>query len=165
MTCEISCKGCDDMPGDENVQKIHQKMLDDNASAIAEFSKGFSKLEQQFDNLNDWMKGIAKEIRDFVEKTDKKYQTKEVCEMCTLTGEKQYTELSRVYESRIGEIKENHKKEIDVLSDKIAQLKIDEDKRYDSLISKLWKIGFGIIAGMTTVLWFLVKLQVFGVKG
>ena len=167
MSCGKCGKGCDDMPGDENVQRIHEKMLNDNAQAISKFSEGFARLERQFDGLNSWMKGIAKEIKDFVEKTDSKYQTKEMCEMCALTGEKQYVELVKVYELRIAEIKANHKEEMKKQKEEaeksLADFKTSIDKRFDAIINRLWWIAGGAATAFGTLFWYLLKTHILDV--
>lgn len=146
------------MPGDESVQKLHEDMLVQNRQDIGEMKKelaSITALQEKFSNMEGWLKRISADIKEFIDKSDNKFQTKEMCDMCMQTSDKQYTELARAYESRVTDLKETYVAAIN-------ELKQTHKEEIKDLQKKMWEAIIVILGGVSIVAWAFIKVK-FGV--
>lgn len=158
------------MPGDEAIQKIHEDMLERNSVDIAEIKNklvGLATLDERFKNMEGWLKSIASDIKGFIEKSEHKYQTKEVCEMCMQASDKQYSELVKLYESRVSDLKETYTKAIDEIKqshkEDMEKLKDEYKRENHSLRNRMWGALLLVISALSTIAWTLAKTYIIGV--
>lgn len=157
----------DDMPGDEVTQRMHEDLLMRNASDIQSIKKdmiGLAKLEEKFSNMEGWLKSISSDIKNFIEKTENKFQTKEMCDVCMQTSEKQYSELVRIYENRVQDLKDTYTKAIDKIEEahktEIEQMKKDFRDECNTMSNRMWGAAILVISGLATIAWALTKTHI-----
>ena len=146
------------MPGDESVQKLHEDILQRNINDIHEIKKELATittLQEKFSNMEGWLKRISADIKEFIDKSDNKFQTKEMCEVCMQTSDKQYTELARAYENRVTDLKETYVAAIN-------ELKQNHKEEIKDLQKKMWEAVIVILGGVSVVAWAFIKVK-FGV--
>lgn len=146
------------MPGDESVQKLHEDILQRNTNDIQDIKKdliNLNTLQEKFSNMEVWLKRISSDIKEFIDKSDKKFQTKEMCDMCMQTSEKQYTELARAYENRVNDLKETYLATL-------AEVKQNHKNEIKEIKDRMWQAVLAVLAGVTVVAWAFIKIK-FGV--
>lgn len=155
------------MPGDETTQRVHEDMLLQNRADIQDIKKDLvmiATLQEKFSNMEGWLKSISTDIKNFIAKTDDKFQTKEMCEVCMQTSEKQYAELVKIYENRVMDLKETYTKAIsDLKSEYQKELKdLKEEHKEDikDTRNKMWGAVILVLSAVATVAWALAKTHI-----
>jgi predicted transcriptional regulator len=110
---------------------VHEEMLKIHGEDIKEIKQQIYGLPQKFDSLEKNVTTLCVNVSDLIKKLEDKYQTKEVCEMC-----------SKGLQSRIENIEE---KEIAPLKEEIKGLKEENSK-----------LKWGLIVILATVLGELI---------
>ena len=155
------------MPGDETTQRVHEDMLLQNRADIQDIKKDLviiATLQEKFSNMEGWLKSISTDIKNFIEKSDDKFQTKEMCEVCMQTSDKQYAELAKVYENRIMDLKETYTKAIsdlktDYQSD-LKELKNEHKNDIKETRNKMWGALILVVSALATIAWTLTKTHI-----
>lgn len=155
------------MPGDEVTQRMHEDLLMRNSTDIQSIKKdmiGLAKLEEKFSNMEGWLKSISTDIKNFIEKTENKFQTKEMCDVCMQTSEKQYSELIKVYENRVQDLKETNEKALNKMEaahkSDIENLKMEFREENNKLRGRMWGAAMLVITGLATIAWALTKAHI-----
>lgn len=155
------------MPGDEVTQRMHEDLLMRNSTDIQSIKKdmiGLAKLEEKFSNMEGWLKSISTDIKNFIEKTENKFQTKEMCDVCMQTSEKQYSELIKVYENRVQDLKETNEKALNKMEaahkSDIENLKMEFREENNKLRGRMWGAAMLVITGLATIAWALTKTHI-----
>lgn len=155
------------MPGDETTQRVHEDMLLQNRADIQDIKKDLviiATLQEKFSNMEGWLKSISTDIKNFIEKSEDKFQTKEMCEVCMQTSDKQYAELAKVYENRIMDLKETYTKAIsdlktDYQSD-LKELKNEHKNDVKETRNKMWGALILVVSALATIAWTLTKTHI-----
>lgn len=155
------------MPGDETTQRVHEDMLLQNRADIQDIKKDLvviATLQEKFSNMEGWLKSISTDIKNFIEKTDDKFQTKEMCDVCMQTSEKQYAELVKIYENRVTDLKETYSRAISELKSEyqreIKELKDEHKNEAKETRNKLWGALLLALSAIATVAWTLTKTHI-----
>lgn len=155
------------MPGDETTQRVHEDMLLQNRADIQDIKKDLviiATLQEKFSNMEGWLKSISTDIKSFIEKTDDKFQTKEMCDVCMQTSEKQYAELVKIYENRVADLKETYTKAISDLKSEyqreLKDLKEEHKEESKDTRNKMWGAVLIALSAIATIAWTLTKTHI-----